>query len=93
MDVKRDVVAGQNGRNAGSALVYDSSARLSKNPTTGEYEKIETQLSDNKLVIEWLGGMLGRELEDGLSAWKSWAAWRRVIFCQCQTSPDRYWRL
>jgi DNA invertase Pin-like site-specific DNA recombinase len=50
--------------------VYDSYARLSKNPTTGEYEKIETQLSDNRLVIERLGGVLGRELEDGLSAWK-----------------------
>lgn len=50
--------------------VYDSYARLSKAPDTGEYEKIETQLADNRRVIERLEGVLGEELEDGLSAWK-----------------------
>src|SRR4051812_3636021 len=70
MGAKRDVTAGQSKPEAGSGPVYDSYARLSKNPTTGEYEKIETQLSGNRLVIERLGGVLGRELEDGLSAWK-----------------------
>jgi DNA invertase Pin-like site-specific DNA recombinase len=70
MGVEKDVTAGQNAREAATGPVYDSYARLSKNPTTGEYEKIEIQLSDNRLVIERLGGVLGRELEDGLSAWK-----------------------
>jgi DNA invertase Pin-like site-specific DNA recombinase len=50
--------------------VYDSYARLSKNPNTGEFEKIETQWSDNRNVIHRLGGTLGKELDDGLSAWK-----------------------
>lgn len=58
MGVERDVTAGQSPRGC------------RRTPTTGEYEKIETQLSDNRLVVERLGGVLGRELEDGLSAWK-----------------------
>jgi hypothetical protein len=43
---------------------------LSKNPTTGVFEKIETQRGDNRMVIDRLGGVLGKELDDGLSAWK-----------------------
>lgn len=50
--------------------VFDSYARLSKNPNTGEFEKIETQWADNRMVIERLGGTLGQELDDGLSAWR-----------------------
>lgn len=50
--------------------VYDSYARLSKNPNTGEFEKIETQWAGNRKVIDRLGGTLGKELDDGLSAWK-----------------------
>jgi DNA invertase Pin-like site-specific DNA recombinase len=50
--------------------VFDSYARLSKNPTTGEFEKIETQWADNRKVIDRFGGTLGKELDDGLSAWK-----------------------
>jgi DNA invertase Pin-like site-specific DNA recombinase len=50
--------------------VFDSYGRLSKNPTTGEFEKIETQWGDNRGVIDRLGGVLGAELSDGLSAWK-----------------------
>jgi len=50
--------------------VYDSYARLSRVPDTGELEKIETQWADNRRVIERLGGVLGTELDDGLSAWK-----------------------
>lgn len=65
MGTGRDVTAGQN-----VGGVYDSYARLSKAPDTGEYEKIETQFADNRRVIERLGGVLGEELEDGLSAWK-----------------------
>jgi len=43
---------------------------LSKSPDTGEFEKIETQWADNRKVIDRLGGVLGAELDDGLSAWK-----------------------
>jgi DNA invertase Pin-like site-specific DNA recombinase len=50
--------------------VFDSYGRLSKNPTTGEFEKIETQWADNRKVIDRLGGVLGQELSDGLSAWR-----------------------
>jgi DNA invertase Pin-like site-specific DNA recombinase len=50
--------------------VLDSYGRLSKNPNTGEFEKIETQWADNREVIDRLGGVLGVELEDGLSAWR-----------------------
>jgi site-specific DNA recombinase len=50
--------------------VFDSYGRLSKAPDTGEFEKIETQWADNRKVIDRLGGVLGEELEDGLSAWK-----------------------
>ena len=39
-------------------------------PETGELEKIEDQWSDNLVVIDRLGGVLGAELSDGLSAWK-----------------------
>lgn len=63
---KRDVNAGQGARQP----VYDSYGRLSRVPETGELEKIETQLSDNRKVIDRLGGVLGEELSDGLSAWK-----------------------
>ncbi|WP_221464658.1 recombinase family protein [Actinophytocola algeriensis] len=66
MGTRKNVSAGQ----ATSVPVFDSYARLSKNPNTGEFEKIETQWADNRRVIERLGGTLGQELDDGLSAWK-----------------------
>lgn len=50
--------------------MFDSYARLSKMPDTGELEKIDTQLADNKKVIKRAGGVLGEELDDGLSAWR-----------------------
>ena len=50
--------------------MLDSYARLSKNPSTGELEKIETQWADNRRTIDRLGGVLGKELKDGLSAWR-----------------------
>ncbi|HEV7651983.1 MAG TPA: recombinase family protein [Actinophytocola sp.] len=64
---KRNVTAGQRKR---ETPVYDSYGRLSRVPETGELEKIETQLADNRKVIDRLGGSLGEELSDGLSAWK-----------------------
>jgi DNA invertase Pin-like site-specific DNA recombinase len=73
MGTRKNVTAGQR---AGvppvpsAVSVYDSYARLSKNPNTGEFEKIETQWADNRKVIDRLGGTLGKELDDGLSAWK-----------------------
>lgn len=70
MGAKKDATAGQQPGGSGLVPVYDSYARLSKNPNTGEFEKIETQWADNRAVIERLGGVLGRELDDGLSAWK-----------------------
>ena len=72
MGAKRNVTAGQRTGPPVSpaAPVYDSYARLSKNPATGEFEKIETQWADNRKVIDRLGGVLGAELSDGLSAWK-----------------------
>jgi DNA invertase Pin-like site-specific DNA recombinase len=39
-------------------------------PETGELEKITTQWADNRKVIDRLGGELGVELSDGLSAWQ-----------------------
>ena len=69
MPSKRQVSAGQARRERGSAPVYDSYARLSKNPTTGELEKIDDQWADNDTVIERMGGTLGQRLSDGLSAW------------------------
>ncbi len=50
--------------------MFDSYGRLSKAPDTGEFEKIETQWADNRKVIKRLDGVLGEELEDGLSAWR-----------------------
>ena len=73
MGIRKGVSAGQGtgvGPAPSTAPVYDSYARLSKNPTTGEFEKIETQWADNQTVIDRLGGTLGKELDDGLSAWK-----------------------
>ncbi|MGH3763195.1 recombinase family protein [Actinophytocola sp.] len=67
MGTGRDVSAGQE---AGGAPVFDSYGRLSKAPDTGEFEKIETQWADNRKVIKRLDGVLGEELEDGLSAWR-----------------------
>jgi hypothetical protein len=54
MGTRRHVTAGQEtgaltGRSA--VPVYDSSARLLKNPSTGEFEKIEAQWADNRKVI------------------------------------------
>ena len=70
MGTKREVTAGQRRGVAREQPVYDSYARLSWNPTTRELEKIEDQLRDNLAVIDRLGGVVGEELSDGLSAWK-----------------------
>ncbi|WP_370934664.1 recombinase family protein [Amycolatopsis sp. cg13] len=51
-------------------FVLDSYGRLSRVPETGELEKIDVQWDDNRKVIERVGGTLGAELSDGLSAWK-----------------------
>jgi DNA invertase Pin-like site-specific DNA recombinase len=62
--------------------VYDSYARLSEMPETGELEKIATQLADNRATIERRGGVLGVELADGLSAWKRGVRrpdWERLL--------------
>lgn len=67
MSSSKKVTAGQG---VDRPAVYDSYGRLSKAPDTGEFEKIETQWADNRKVIDRLGGVLGEELEDGLSAWK-----------------------
>jgi DNA invertase Pin-like site-specific DNA recombinase len=67
MGTNKHITAGQR---PGEPLVLDSYARLSKAPDTGEFEKIETQWTDNRKVIDRLGGVLGLELEDGLSAWR-----------------------
>lgn len=50
--------------------VVDSYARLSWNPTTRELEKIETQHGDNGSTITRHGHVVGKMLDDGLSAWK-----------------------
>jgi site-specific DNA recombinase len=73
---------GRPGRSTGEPLIYDSYGRLSRVPETGELEKIETQLADNRRVIERLGGRLGEELSDGLSAWKRSVrrpGWERLL--------------
>lgn len=62
--------------------MYDSYARLSWNPTTRELEKIEDQWADNDGVIDRLGGLLGEQLSDGLSAWKrnvKRPGWERLL--------------
>ena len=51
--------------------VFDSYARLSWNPSTRELEKIGTQHRDNEGTIARHGGVVGRYLDDGLSAWKA----------------------
>ncbi|MGH3450931.1 MAG: recombinase family protein, partial [Haloechinothrix sp.] len=74
----RDDIAGQDGRRP----VLDSYARLSRVPETGELEKIDTQLADNRKVIKRLGATLGEELDDGLSAWKRRVrrpGWERLL--------------
>lgn len=73
MGAHKDVTAGQRSgvpSVPAAVPVFDSYGRLSKSPDTGEFEKIETQWADNRKVIDRLGGVLGAELEDGLSAWK-----------------------
>jgi site-specific DNA recombinase len=75
----KSVVAGQVRR---ETPVYDSYGRLSKVPETGELEKIVTQLLDNRRVIERLGGVLGEELADGMSAWSPKVrrpGWERLL--------------
>ncbi len=82
MGSKRKVSAGQKVRDTRQPPVYDSYARLSRVPETGELEKIETQLADNRTVIARLGGVLGEELSDGLSAWKRGVrrkGWERLL--------------
>lgn len=69
MGARKNVTAGQR-PGVPPVPVFDSYGRLSKSPDTGEFEKIETQWADNRKVIDRLGGTLGAELEDGLSAWK-----------------------
>lgn len=72
------VTAGQGRR----PLVLDSYGRLSKVPETGELEKVEDQHADNRKVIERVGGVLGLELSDGLSAWKRGVRrkdWERLL--------------
>src|SRR6266496_4356502 len=72
------VSAGQGRR----PLVLDSYGRLSKVPETGELEKIEDQHADNLKVIKRVGGVLGLELSDGLSAWKRGVRrkdWERLL--------------
>jgi DNA invertase Pin-like site-specific DNA recombinase len=71
MTTRKDVTAaGQAASPVSDAPVLDSYGRLSKSPDTGEFEKIETQWADNRGVINRLGGVLGVELEDGISAWR-----------------------
>lgn len=51
-------------------------------PETGELEKIETQHEDNHKVIDRLGGVLGLDLDDGMSAWRKGAKrpdWERLL--------------
>ncbi|MFC5103211.1 recombinase family protein [Kibdelosporangium philippinense] len=79
MSTEGNVSAGQGGDRV---PVYDSYARLSRVPETGELEKIETQHEDNLRVIERLGGTLGERLQDGLSAWKRGVRrkdWERLL--------------
>lgn len=73
-----EVSAGQDARRP----VLDSYGRLSRVPETGELEKIETQLADNRRVIRRSGGVLGEELSDGLSAWRRGVrrqGWERLL--------------
>lgn len=58
------------GRDGITVPVIDSYGRLSRVPDTGELEKITTQLGDNRKRIVQVGGQLGEEFSDGLSAWK-----------------------
>jgi hypothetical protein len=69
MSSSEDISAGQTDRQP----VYDSYARLSRMPETGELEKIETQHADNHQVIKRSGGVLGLDLDDGMSAWRKGA--------------------
>jgi site-specific DNA recombinase len=69
MAAKKKVSPGQDRQERGKKPVYDSYGRLSGVPKTGELEKIEDQWSDNQVVIDRLGGVLGAALSDGLSAW------------------------
>ncbi len=66
----------------GRTPVYDSYARLSRVPETGELEKIETQHEDNATAIKRRGGVVGEPLDDGLSAWKKGArrpGWEKLL--------------
>lgn len=70
------------GQDSGQVRVLDSYGRLSRVPETGELEKIEDQLADNRKVIDRLGGVVGEELSDGLSAWKKNVrrpGWERLL--------------
>lgn len=75
MGRKSDVSAGQG---LPSHLCSGSYGRLSWSPTTHELEKIETQWASNRVTINRHAGVMGRELSDGLSAWKKDV--RRTIF-------------
>lgn len=77
------VTAGQQGQDGRAGrLVLDSYGRLSQVPETGEWEKVETQHSDNRRVIDRVGGMLGVQLDDGVSAWQRGTrrkGWERLL--------------
>ncbi|WP_233620544.1 recombinase family protein [Amycolatopsis sp. WAC 01416] len=78
MSAYENITAGETARRP----VYDSYARLSRVPETGELEKIETQHADNGKVIERMGGVLGLDLDDGMSAWRKGArrpGWERLL--------------
>ena len=57
----------------GRRLVYDCYARLSWKPDTGDLEKIEDQWEDCRAQVVRLGGVLGKRLDDGASAWRKGA--------------------
>ncbi|HEX3790439.1 MAG TPA: recombinase family protein [Pseudonocardiaceae bacterium] len=82
MAPRKKVSPGQERRARGEQPVYDSYGRLSRVPETGELEKIDDQLADNQTVIGRLGGTVGEELSDGLSAWKKGVrrpGWERLL--------------
>jgi site-specific DNA recombinase len=58
------------GQDPATPWVIDSYARLSWKPDTRDLEKIEDQFGSNRDLIGRVGGVLGKELSDGASAWK-----------------------
>lgn len=73
---------GREANGAGRKPLFDSYARLSRVPDTGELEKIDTQFEDNRKKITDEGGELGLELSDGMSAWRKGVrrpGWERLL--------------